>query len=51
MRQRYSVQIFDDVHWKLPGCELATQRIYTVNHKKGGSAFVIITLENLGQFL
>ena len=24
--------------------------IYTVNHKKGGSAFVIITLENLDGF-
>jgi len=25
-------------------------RLYTVNHKKGGSAFVIINLENLGGF-
>ena len=24
--------------------------IYTVNHKKGGSTFVIITLENLDGF-
>ena len=24
--------------------------IYTVNHKKGGSAFVIITFENLDRF-
>ena len=27
------------------------KRIYTVNHKKGGRTFVIITLENLDGFL
>ena len=27
-----------------------TIMIYTVNHKKGGSTFVIITLENLDGF-
>jgi len=26
-------------------------RIYTVNHKKGGSTFVSITLKNLDRFL
>ena len=26
------------------------ESIYTVNHKKGGSTFVIITLENLDGF-
>ena len=26
-------------------------RFYTVNHKKGGSTFVTITLENLDRFL
>jgi len=29
---------------------LYTDVIYTVNHKKGGSTFVIITLENLDGF-
>ena len=27
-----------------------TVGIYTVNHKKGGSTFVVITLENLDRF-
>jgi len=27
-----------------------TSRYYTVNHKKGGSTFVIVTLENLDRF-
>jgi len=30
---------------------LYIKSIYTVNHKKGGSTFVIITLENLDRFL
>jgi len=28
-----------------------TDQLYTVNHKKGGRTFVIITLENLDGFL
>jgi len=32
-------------------CLPIRQRIYTVNHKKGGRTFVIITLENLDGFL
>ena len=42
--ENYDILLY--VHWLTDNLEK-----YTVNHKKGGRTFVIITLENLDGFL
>ena len=37
--------------WKREYWDIVYASKYTVNHKKGGSTFVTITLENLDRFL
>jgi len=44
-------EVITDHHRQLTSFECYPIRFYTVNHKKGGRTFVIITLENLDGFL